>query len=166
MKIKNQDKRRLFFSFLSLLRNKLYIKCSSAISYMEVQIVLVWRALPVFRLTHFSTDPYNYTTQLFYIHSKVFQLFVISNKPHYNYWIGSSGLMAENSLHCKIFRLQPISSSMTVGTDCRICFESNLWSDIRCMAVILSTNIVFTMWPKKVKSMMLGWLLITFNTKP
>ena len=80
MKIKTRTKNCLFFSFLSLLRNKLYIKDSSAISYMEVQIVLVWRALPVFRLTHFSTDPYNYTTQLFYIHSTVFQLFLEDSK--------------------------------------------------------------------------------------
>ena len=77
---KTRTKNCLFFSFLSLLRNKLYIKYSSAISYMEVQIVLVWRALPVFRLTHFSTDPYNHTTQLFYIYSKVFQLFLEGSK--------------------------------------------------------------------------------------
>ena len=51
--------------------DKLDMRNVGATSYMEVQIVLVWRALPVFRLTHFSTDPHSYST-----YSKVYQIFL------------------------------------------------------------------------------------------
>ena len=87
---------------------------------MEVQIVLVWRALPVFRLTHFSTDPYNYTTQLFYIHSKVFQLFLESSKFLMKVNNNSSHITVIELVKMDWWQkincdLQPIGRVMTLG---------------------------------------------------